>query len=69
MTVQGLLGYEEVVLENPSAGREMVCPLKPCTSISAMAEWITDISEALPGLNCIELCQHFNLEKGKNMKQ
>ncbi len=69
VTVQGLLGCEEVVLESLSAGREMVCPLKPCTSIFATAQWITDILKALPGLNCTGSCQHFNSEGGKNMTQ
>lgn len=67
VTVQGLLGCEEVVLESLSAGREMVCPLKPCTSIFATAQWITDILEALPGLTCIGSCQRFSPERGKNM--
>lgn len=67
VTVQGLLGCEEVVLESLSAGRKMVCPLKLCTSIFATAQWITDISEALPGLNRTGLCQHFHSERGKNM--
>lgn len=65
VTVQGLLGCEEVVLESLSAAREIVCPLKPCTFISATAQWITDILEALRGLNCIESCQHFNSKRKK----
>ena len=67
VTVQDLLGCEEVVLKSLSAGREMVCPLKLCTSIFATAQWITDILEALPGLNCIGSCQHFNPQREKNM--
>lgn len=62
MTVQGLLVCEEVVLESLSAGREMVCPLKPCTSIFATEQGVTNILEALPGPDS---CQHFKGKEGR----
>lgn len=63
--MQGLLGCKEVVLKSLFAGREMVCRLKPCTSIFAMAQWITDILEALPGLTYI--CVSISTQNQENM--
>lgn len=58
--MQGLLGCEEVALRRLFAAREMGCRRKTCTSIVGMAQWITDILEALPGSIYTEPGRHFN---------
>lgn len=60
--MQGLLGCGAAARRRFFAAREMVCRLKTCTFIFAMAQWITDIFEALPGSTYTEPDRHFNQE-------